>query len=100
MIAGGDGKGADFSFLRDSVHRFVKALVLMGRDAQLIEDALRGDVPVIRVENMREAVARAWAAAEPGDVVILSPACASMDMFENFADRGRQFAAAVRTEAA
>ncbi len=100
VIAGGDGKGADFSFLRDSVHRFVKALVLMGRDAQLIEDALRGDVPVIRVENMREAVARAWAAAEPGDVVILSPACASMDMFENFADRGRQFAAAVRTEAA
>jgi UDP-N-acetylmuramoylalanine--D-glutamate ligase len=95
LIAGGDGKQADFAPLRSPVQRFVKALVLMGKDAARLEQTLNLSVPVIHVRDMDSAVAEARALAEPGDTVLLSPACASLDMFDNFADRGSQFAAAV-----
>jgi len=95
LIAGGDGKGADFAPLQRSVDRFVKALVLLGKDAPRLAQALDSPIPRVRVQSMREAVVQAQALAESGDTVLLSPACASLDMFENFVDRGLQFAGAV-----
>ncbi|HEX7034767.1 MAG TPA: UDP-N-acetylmuramoyl-L-alanine--D-glutamate ligase [Pseudomonadales bacterium] len=95
LIAGGDGKGADFSVLAAPVRRHVKAVVLLGRDAPLLARALEGAAPIERVSDMPEAVQAAARAAVPGDVVLLSPACASLDMFRNYAARGEAFAAAV-----
>ncbi|PRB84415.1 UDP-N-acetylmuramoyl-L-alanine--D-glutamate ligase [Pseudomonas sp. MYb185] len=95
LIAGGDGKGADFSALVEPVSRLCRAVILLGRDAPVLEQALAEHVPVQRVTNLDEAVAAAAAVAEPGDAVLLSPACASLDMFRNFEERGRLFAAAV-----
>ncbi|TBU97314.1 UDP-N-acetylmuramoyl-L-alanine--D-glutamate ligase [Stutzerimonas kirkiae] len=95
LIAGGDGKGADFSALREPVARHCRAVVLLGRDAGLLAEALDGAVPLLRVESLDDAVAQAAAVAQAGDAVLLSPACASLDMFSNFEQRGRLFAAAV-----
>ncbi len=95
LIAGGDGKGADFQPLADVVERFVKALVLLGRDAPLLMAALGEKVPTDSVQNMEQAVARAAELAAPGDLVLLSPACASLDMYQNFAARGDHFARVV-----
>jgi len=95
LIAGGDGKGADFAPLAGPVSRFVKAVVLLGRDAPRLELALAGIAPLTRVTDMPQAVVAALAAATPGDTVLLSPACASLDMFANYAARGAAFAAAV-----
>lgn len=95
LIAGGDGKGADFSALRQPVANFCRAVVLLGRDAQLLADALGDAAPLIRVQTLDEAVQRSAELAEQGDAVLLSPACASLDMFKNFEQRGRLFAQAV-----
>jgi UDP-N-acetylmuramoylalanine--D-glutamate ligase len=97
LIAGGDGKGQDFSPLRDPVQRNARAVVLIGRDGAKIADVLQGvDVPVIRLLTMDEAVAEAFRIAQPGDAVLLSPACASFDMFRNYAHRAEVFVSAVR----
>lgn len=96
LIAGGEGKGADFSPLLPAVDRAARAVVLIGRDAPLIEAALAGVVPVIHAADMSEAVHRAADLAMPGDCVLLSPACASFDMFDSYEHRGRVFAEAVR----
>ena len=95
LIAGGDGKGQDFSPLARVMAGAGRGAVLIGRDAQRIEQALHGVVPVVHAGSMEEAVACADEMAVPGDCVLLSPACASFDMFENYAQRGRMFAAAV-----
>ncbi len=96
LIAGGEGKGQDFSPLRDAVARSARSLVLIGRDAPLIEAAVSGaGVPVFRASSMEEAVSRSAVAALPGDVVLLSPACASFDMFRNYSHRGQTFRASV-----
>ena len=96
LIAGGEGKGQDFSPLRGAVARSARALILIGRDAPLIEAAVAGaDVPVLRAESMDQAVALAGEAARPGDAVLLSPACASFDMFRNYKHRGEVFRLAV-----
>ena len=95
LIAGGDGKGQDFAPLAAALQG-AHGVVLLGKDAQLIEDALAARVPVRRVKDMEAAVQAAAELARPGDVVLLSPACSSLDMFENFEHRGRAFAAAVR----
>lgn len=100
LIAGGDGKGADFAPLRASVARYCRAVVLLGRDAGLIAAALQGDdgqpvVPLTRVDSLEDAVRRCAELAQAGDAVLLSPACASLDMFKNFEQRGRRFANAV-----
>lgn len=95
LIAGGDGKGADMAELEPIVREKTKAVVLMGRDAALIDQALNNCVPTHFVGNMREAVAIAAGLAEPGDSVLLSPACASLDQYKSYADRGNQFAQAV-----
>jgi len=97
LIAGGDGKGADFSGLVPLAAEKVRAAVLMGRDAPLLEEVLRDVVPVTRVANMREAVAAARALARPGDSVLLAPACASLDQYRDYQERGQVFIDAVRS---
>lgn len=96
LIAGGEGKGQDFSVLRQAVEARVRAVVLMGRDADTIEAAIAGvAVKIARVNDMDEAVACADRLASAGEDVLLSPACASLDMFRNYVDRGETFARAV-----
>lgn len=94
LIAGGDGKGADFSALKAPVARFCRAVVLLGRDAEQIAEALGDAAPLVRVQTLEEAVQRCAELAQSGDAVLLSPACASLDMFKNFEERGRLFAQA------
>lgn len=96
LIAGGQGKGADFSELQDCVETYVRSMVLVGEDAEKIEHALHHIVPIQRAENLESAVQIAKGSAKPGDVVLLSPACASLDMFKNFAHRGEVFSHLVR----
>lgn len=95
LIAGGDGKGADFIPLREPVARHVRQVVLYGRDAPIIERALSGAVPISFATTLKDAVESAAGAALPGDAVLFSPACASFDMFSNYEERGRVFASCV-----
>lgn len=95
LIAGGDCKDADFSPLPSAVRRAARAVVLIGRDADDIAAVLAETVPVHRAADMDEAVRQAAALAEPGDCVLLSPACASFDMFDDYRHRGDVFAEAV-----
>ena len=97
LIAGGDGKGQDFSPLAPAVSARARAVLLIGRDAPLLERALAGaGVPLERCASLEAAVARAAMLAREGDAVLLSPACASFDMFRDYRHRGEAFAAAVR----
>ncbi|MBN8441439.1 MAG: UDP-N-acetylmuramoyl-L-alanine--D-glutamate ligase [Thauera sp.] len=97
LIAGGDGKGQDFSPLAGVLARHARAVVLIGRDARLIEAAVTGcGVRLEHAADLDAAVARANALAQAGDVVLLSPACASLDMFRNYAHRAEVFVTAVR----
>ena len=96
LIAGGDGKGQDFSPLRPAVASSARAVVLIGRDAGRLEAALEGCGVAMRTAvDLPAAVRLAAELAEPGDVVLLSPACASLDMFRNYAHRAEVFIAAV-----
>ncbi|HEX8961540.1 MAG TPA: UDP-N-acetylmuramoyl-L-alanine--D-glutamate ligase [Rhodocyclaceae bacterium] len=97
LIGGGDGKGQDFSPLKQAVARHARAAVLIGRDGPRIGQAIAGcGVPILAAATLDEAVARAAEVAQPGDAVLLSPACASFDMFRNYEHRAEVFAAAVR----
>jgi len=97
LIAGGLGKGADFSLLRDAVRDGgVRAAILFGHDAGLIRNQLLPVVPVEQTQDLPTAVQRAQQLAKSGDSVLFSPACASFDMFENFEARGDAFIAAVK----
>jgi len=96
LIAGGDGKGQDFSELKPACAQHARAVVLIGRDAPLIEAALGNAVTARRAKDMHEAVRIAAGLAQPGDVVLLSPACASFDMFRNYEHRAEVFRAAVQ----
>lgn len=91
LIAGGQGKGSDYRVLRDTVAQRVRRLVTIGEDAEKLESAFGDIVSAERATDMADAVAKAGAAAEPGNVVLLSPACASFDMFDNFEHRGKVF---------
>ncbi len=96
VILGGDGKGQDFSPLQAAVASHARAAILIGRDGPLIGEALAGcGVPVESAAEMDAAVRRAAALAQPGDAVLLSPACASFDMFRNYEHRAEVFRAAV-----
>jgi UDP-N-acetylmuramoylalanine--D-glutamate ligase len=95
VIAGGDGKGQDFSPLASAFAGRVRHTFLIGRDASRIAEALHGICPADIVASLDEAVQRAAQVAVPGDTVLMSPACASLDMFRDYAQRGDLFAAAV-----
>lgn len=97
LIAGGDGKGQDFSPLAEPVSRYVRAVVLIGRDAPALRAALEpAGVDIVDCATLPEAVKRASSLALAGDAVLLSPACASLDMFKNYAHRAQVFVDAVR----
>ncbi len=97
LIAGGDGKGQDFAPLAPAVRARARAVVLIGRDAPAIEKALEATgIPLSSAATMEEAVADSFSLAKPGDAVLLSPACASFDMFRNYGHRGDVFAAAAK----
>ncbi|MFP5380926.1 MAG: UDP-N-acetylmuramoyl-L-alanine--D-glutamate ligase [Gammaproteobacteria bacterium] len=97
IILGGDGKGQDFTPLKAAVEANARAVVLIGRDAPLIAAAIDGSgIDVHRAANMDDAVTLARQLARPGDAVLLSPACASFDMFRNYTHRAEVFVAAVR----
>ncbi len=91
LIAGGEGKGADFTALGEVAAAHLRAVVLIGRDAGLIEKAFGDSVACVHANDMKAAVKQAAALAQPGDNVLLSPACASFDMFNNFEHRGDVF---------
>lgn len=95
LIAGGQGKGADFTELAQPIADFVRSIVLIGEDADKIEAALADVVPIARASSLDNAVAVAKMQAKPGDVVLLSPACASLDMFRDFNHRGELFTSLV-----
>ncbi|TXT39839.1 MAG: UDP-N-acetylmuramoylalanine--D-glutamate ligase [Comamonadaceae bacterium] len=97
VILGGEGKDQDFSPLADPVNQFVRAVVLIGRDAPLIRAALnQTDVPMLDASSMPDAVAQANAQAQAGDAVLMSPACASFDMFKHYEHRAQVFVQAVQ----
>lgn len=95
LIAGGDGKGADFSSLKEPVAQFCRAVIVLGRDGERVAQALGGAVLIERVTSIEEAVQVAAQCAQAGDSVLLAPACASLDMFKSFEERGDVFAQAV-----
>jgi UDP-N-acetylmuramoylalanine--D-glutamate ligase len=96
LILGGVDKGNDYALLKDLVKEKVKAIVCMGVDNSKIHEAFDGEVRLIDTGSAEHAVAAAFQAAAPGDVVLLSPACASFDLFKNYEDRGKQFKEAVK----
>ena len=91
LIAGGDGKGADFSLLSEAAKKHLYAAVLIGRDGPIIKNVLQAYIPVIDAIDMNSAVAAAANLARNGDIVLLSPACASYDMFDDYRARGESF---------
>jgi UDP-N-acetylmuramoylalanine--D-glutamate ligase len=98
VILGGEGKGQDFSPLTEPVAAHARALVLMGKDADVLAQTLTiTGVPQQRATDMAQAVTMATDAAQTGDIVLLSPACASLDMYSNYAARAQAFVDAVHT---
>lgn len=96
LIAGGEGKGADFSGLCPVVDNKVRAAVLIGRDASVLAEAFQGGCEIVYADSMQQAVVKASEQAEAGDVVLLSPACASFDMYRDYQQRGDDFVSCVR----
>lgn len=95
IILGGQGKGQDFTALRESLSKFSKVAVLIGEDRPVIEKAIEGTTTLLHAESLAEAVALCQQRTQPNDVVLLSPACASFDMFSGYPQRGHQFVALV-----
>ncbi|MDX2164703.1 MAG: UDP-N-acetylmuramoyl-L-alanine--D-glutamate ligase [Gammaproteobacteria bacterium] len=93
LIAGGLGKDADFSLLKPSIDKFVREIILFGKDAPLIFNAIQRGTTV---DTLKNSILKAQELAQSGDIILLSPACASWDMFKDFEDRGRQFKALVK----
>lgn len=100
LIAGGDGKGQDFSPLKAAILQSGKAVFLIGKDSQAIADVIGTALPVSMHSSLEDAVEAAWRAAAAGDVILLSPACASLDMFKNYAHRAEVFISAAKQIAA
>ena len=91
IILGGQGKGQDFSALRESLSKYVKVAVLIGEDRPMIEKAIEGTTELLHAESLQQAVEICQQHAKANDVVLLSPACASFDMFKGYSERGHQF---------
>jgi len=100
LLAGGVGKGADFQPLATPLAQYGREAIVFGRDAERLAAALQGALPVTRVDDLASAMARAQAVALPGDTVLLSPACASLDQFSDYRARGDAFRQAVQRLAA
>ena len=100
LIAGGDGKGADFSPLKSVMQQTLAALIVIGQDAHKIADLIEGRIQPLYAQSLQDAVELAQQHAASGDIVLLSPACSSLDMFRNYQERGDQFIQAVREMAA
>jgi UDP-N-acetylmuramoylalanine--D-glutamate ligase len=96
LVLGGVDKGNDYTLITELVKEKVKAIVCMGLDNKKIHDAFDDVVKVVDTDNASDAVRSSYSLAQPGDIVLLSPACASFDLFKNYEDRGRQFKDAVR----
>src|SRR5690606_36541832 len=97
LIMGGVDKGNDYNILKDLIKSKVSAIACIGKDNERIYDAFENETGVIvNTNSMKEAVNLAYNLAKKGDTVLLSPACASFDLFKNYEDRGNQFKAAVR----
>jgi UDP-N-acetylmuramoylalanine--D-glutamate ligase len=96
LIAGGDGKGGDFVEFARTVCSKLRAAILIGRDAPLLADAFDQLAPVYMAGNMKNAVCKAAELAQPGDTVLLAPACASFDQYRNYEHRGDDFSEIVR----
>jgi UDP-N-acetylmuramoylalanine--D-glutamate ligase len=97
LILGGVDKGNDYSMLKDLVKQKVKAIVCLGKDNKLIHEAFEDVVEIIvNTNSAQEAVLVSYHLAKKGDTVLLSPACASFDLFKNYEDRGNQFKQAVK----
>ena len=90
-IVGGRFKGGDLRVLREPLKQRAKAVVAIGEARPLVREALAGAIDVHEAQTLADAVARAYALAKPSGVVLLAPACASFDMFRDYAERGRQF---------
>lgn len=97
MILGGQGKGQDFAPLRSSIEKYAKVVVLIGEDAPVIEQAIQGATKILHAATLKEAVELCQRETQAEDVVLLSPACASFDMFKSYNDRGQQFVACVNS---
>lgn len=98
VILGGDGKGQDFSPLAPAVKQHARAIVLIGRDAGKIAEVLQDcDVPMLQASDMNDAVTKSTELAQAGDAVLMSPACASFDMYRNYVHRAEAFISAVKT---
>ena len=95
LIMGGRDKGGGYELLRTQIARCVKQLIVMGEAAEIIKGALEDTVPTVMAPDMGRAVEMASLFAAPGDSILLSPACASFDMYDSYADRGRDFARSV-----
>lgn len=96
VILGGEGKGQDFSALTPALRAINSKVILIGRDAPIIAAAIGDAATIIPADTMQDAVNKAFTAANSGDAVLLSPACASFDMFKNYEDRGEKFCLAVQ----
>lgn len=96
LLAGGQAKGQDFQPLREAVKRTCRSVVVFGQDAALLRQALHDCAPVVTCHTLAEAVSQARSLAQAGELVLLSPACASLDQFKDYTDRGRQFVAMVQ----
>ena len=96
LILGGVDKGNDYSEIEELVAEKVKAIVALGTDTTKIQEYFRSMVPVIEASSMEEAVLSSYEMSAKGECVLLSPACASFDLFKNYEDRGDQFKAAVK----
>ena len=91
MILGGKDKGSDYSVLRAPLAAKARAALLIGAAASKIGEQIQGAVPLVDAKTLDKAVRQAYAAARPGETVLLAPACASFDQFQNYEHRGRAF---------
>jgi UDP-N-acetylmuramoylalanine--D-glutamate ligase len=91
LISGGRNKGGHFQTLKSALHSNIKSIFLLGEAKHLIQKALKGSAPIKLVDSMQEAVFKSYAAASPGDIILLSPGCASFDMYDNYKERGEDF---------
>ena len=96
LLAGGQGKGGNYKFFADSIHKKIKAIILFGEDSELIKKEFECRIPTICLSSLKDAIHYAHKQSIKGDKVLLSPACASFDQFDSYVHRGEEFCRIVR----